>query len=216
MTIIAPSLLSANFLELKTELERLNAIDDLWLHLDVMDSHFVPNLTFGEPVLNKLHKISKHPLDAHFMVSNPDFFIENFKAIGIHNFTYHFEVAVDHLSTISKIKKFYPSAGISIKPKTEVADLPLDILKAVDLVLVMSVEPGFGGQKFMSNAIDKVIKLDALRHQHNLKFKIEVDGGIIRENSGYLIQAGADILVAGSFIFNEPNFDYQSKINLLR
>lgn len=214
--IISPSLLSVDFLNLKTELERLNEIDNIWLHLDVMDSHFVPNLTFGEPVLKNVQKISHHKLDAHFMVTNPDFFIETFKSVGLHNFTYHYEAITDHDALISKIKSVYPSAGISIRPKTPVSALSLDILKKIDLVLVMSVEPGFGGQKFMPESIDKVIELDRIRFENNLDFVIQVDGGISDENAGYLIQAGANNLVAGSYIFSAPNHDYLSRVNRIR
>lgn len=214
--IISPSLLSVNFLELKTELERLNQIDDLWLHLDVMDGHFVPNLTFGEPVLNKVKNVSKHKLDAHFMVTNPDFYVENFKNVGLHNFTYHWEAVSDHETLISKIKLNYPSAGISLKPKTSVSVLPISILSKIDLILMMSVEPGFGGQKFMPEVIDKIIELDKIRHENKLTFQIQVDGGISDENAGYLIQAGASNLVAGSYIFSEPNKDYAKRINKIR
>lgn len=214
--IISPSLLSVDFLNLKLELERLNTIDDLWLHLDIMDSHFVPNLTFGEPVLNKIKTISKHKLDAHFMVTNPEFFIENFKSVGLYNFTYHFEATENHTELIGKIKSHYPSAGISIKPATPVSSLSYDILSKVDLILVMSVNPGFGGQKFMPEAIDKVIELDHLRHKNNYKFQIQVDGGINDQNAGYLIQAGANNLVAGSYVFSDPNHDYTKRINKIR
>ena len=214
--IISPSLLSVDFLELKTELERLNRIDDLWLHLDVMDAHFVPNLTFGEPVLNKVKTVSKHKLDAHFMVTNPDFYVENFRHVGLHNFTYHWEAVSEHEALIAKIKAVYPSVGISIKPKTPVSVLPLSILSQIDLILVMSVEPGFGGQKFMPEVIDKLIELDKIRHVNNFKFQIQVDGGISDQNAGYLIQAGANNLVAGSYIFSEPNKDYVQRINKIR
>lgn len=214
--IISPSLLSVDFLDLKTELERLNNCDDLWLHLDVMDGHFVPNLTFGEPVLNKVKTISKHKLDAHFMVTNPEFYIESFKNVGLHNFTYHWEAVSNHDEIISKIKAVYPSAGISLKPNTPVSILPLEILKKIDIILMMSVEPGFGGQKFMSGVIDKIIELDKIRHENKLTFQIQVDGGITDENAGYLIQVGANNLVAGSYIFSEPNKDYAKRINKIR
>ncbi len=216
MITISPSLLSVDFLNLQTELERLNQIDELWLHLDIMDSHFVPNLTFGEPVLNKVKTISRHKLDAHFMVTNPEFFIENFKDVGLHNFTYHWELNIDHEAMIDKIHKYYPSAGISIKPGTPITALPESVLQKIDLILVMSVEPGFGGQKFMPESVDKVIDLDQLRHEKSYKFQIQVDGGINGENAGYLIQAGANNLVAGSYIFNEPNKDYLSRVNRIR
>lgn len=214
--IISPSLLSVDFLELKTELERLNEIDDLWLHLDIMDAHFVPNLTFGEPVLNKVKTVSRHKLDAHFMVTDPDFFVENFKNVGIHNFTFHWEATNNPSELIKKIKTLYPSTGISLKPGTPLSVVPLEIWKMVDLVLIMSVEPGFGGQKFMPESIDKVIALDLIRHENKLNFQIQVDGGINGENAGYLIQAGANNLVAGSYIFSAPNKDYISRINKIR
>ena len=214
--IISPSLLSVDFLELKVELERLNKIDDLWLHLDVMDSHFVPNLTFGEPVLNKVKTISKHKLDAHFMVTDPDFFVENFRNVGIHNFTFHWEAVTHHDILIQKIKSVYPSVGISLNPGTPLSLIPHYILGKVDLVLLMSVNPGFGGQKFIPEVVDKVIELDKIRHDHQYRFQIQVDGGINDQNAGYLIQAGASNLVAGSYIFSEPNKDYISRINKIR
>ena len=214
--IISPSLLSVDFLNLKSELDRLNQCEDIWLHLDVMDGHFVPNLTFGEPVLNKVKTVSKHKLDAHFMVTNPEFYIENFKNCGIHNFTYHWEAVSNHAELIAKIKAVYPSVGISLKPKTPVSAIPLEILKTIDVILMMSVEPGFGGQKFMPEAIDKVIELDLIRHTNKLNFSIQVDGGITDQNAGYLIQAGANNLVAGSYIFSEPNKDYALRVNKIR
>lgn len=214
--IISPSLLSVDFLELKTELERLNQIDDLWLHLDIMDAHFVPNLTFGEPVLNKIKTVSKHKLDAHFMVTDPDFFAENFKNVGLHNFTFHWEAVTHHDRLIDKLKSIYPSVGISLNPSTPVNVIPTYLLAKVDVVLLMSVNPGFGGQKFIPEIVDKVIELDLIRHANNLKFQIQVDGGINDQNAGYLIQAGANNLVAGSYIFSAPNNDYLSRINKIR
>jgi ribulose-phosphate 3-epimerase len=214
--IISPSLLSANFLELKVELERLNLIDDLWLHLDIMDAHFVPNLTFGEPVLNKVKSISKHKLDAHFMVSDPDFFADNFKNLGLHNFTFHWEAIDHHDRLIDKLKSLYPSVGISLNPSTPISAIPKYLLGKIDLILLMSVNPGFGGQKFIPEIVDKVIELDKIRHENNFKFQIQVDGGINDQNAGYLIQAGANNLVAGSYIFSAPNNDYLSRINKIR
>ena len=214
--IISPSLLSVDFLELKIELERLNQVEDLWLHLDVMDSHFVPNLTFGEPVLNKIKTVSKHKLDAHFMVTNPDFFIENFKNVGLHNFTFHWEAVTHHDRLIQKIKEFYPSVGISLNPSTPLSAVPHYIWSKVDLVLLMSVNPGFGGQRFIPEIVDKVIELDQIRHTNQFNFQIQVDGGINEQNAGYLIQAGANNLVAGSFIFSEPNKNYSERIQKIR
>jgi ribulose-phosphate 3-epimerase len=214
--IIAPSLLSADFLELKLDLERLNGIDDLWLHLDVMDSHFVPNLTFGEPVLKKIKTVTKHKLDAHFMVTNPDFFADNFKEVGLHNFTFHWEAVTHHDRFISKLKYLYPSVGISLNPSTPLTAMPTYILGKVDLILLMSVNPGFGGQSFIPEIIDKVIELDKIRHENDFKFQIQVDGGVTDQNAGYLIQAGANNLVAGSYIFSAPEKNYLSRINKIR
>jgi ribulose-phosphate 3-epimerase len=214
--IISPSLLSVDFLELKTELEHLNQIDDLWLHLDVMDGHFVPNLTFGEPVLNKVKTVSKHKLDAHFMVTDPDTYADSFKNVGLHNFTFHWEAIVHHDRLIDKLKSLYPSVGISLNPSTPLSVVSKYLLGKVDLVLLMSVNPGFGGQKFIPEIIDKVIELDQIRHQNNFKFQIQVDGGINDQNAGYLIQAGANNLVAGSYIFSAPEKDYLSRINKIR
>ena len=214
--IISPSLLSVDFLNLKTELERLNQIDDLWLHLDIMDAHFVPNLTFGEPVLKKVQTVSKHKLDAHFMVTDPDFFVENFKDVGIHNFTFHWEAVTHHDRLIEKVKSVYPSVGISLNPSTPISTVPTYLLGKVDLVLLMSVNPGFGGQKFIPEVVDKVIELDKIRHENNFQFQIQVDGGVNDQNAGYLIQAGANNLVAGSYIFSAPNNDYLSRINKIR
>jgi ribulose-phosphate 3-epimerase len=216
MVIISPSLLSANFMDLKTDLERLNIVDNLWLHLDIMDGHFVPNLTFGEPVLKKVKTVTKHKLDAHFMVTNADFYADAFKDLGIHNFTFHWESEVHHDRFIQKLKEIYPSVGISLNPSTPLSVIPKYILGKVDLVLLMSVNPGFGGQKFIPEIVDKVIELDKIRHENKLKFQIQVDGGINDQNAGYLIQAGANNLVAGNYIFSEPNKDYLARINKIR
>lgn len=216
MVTISPSLLSADFLNLKADVDRLNGIDNLWLHLDIMDAHFVPNLTFGEPVLRNLKTISTHKLDAHFMVTDPDFFADNFKDVGLHNFTFHWEALVHHDRLIQKLKSLYPSVGISLNPSTPLSVVPEYIWSRVDLVLLMSVNPGFGGQKFIPEVVDKVIELDRIRHENKFKFDIQVDGGVTNENAGYLIQSGANNLVAGSYIFSEPNKDYLSRINAIR
>lgn len=216
MVIISPSLLSADFMDLKTDLERLNTVDNLWLHLDIMDGHFVPNLTFGEPVLKKVKTISKHKLDAHFMVTNADFYADAFRDLGIHNFTFHWEAVIHHDRFIQKLKEIYPSVGISLNPSTPLSVVPKYIWGKIDLVLLMSVNPGFGGQKFIPEIVDKVIELDKIRHENKFKFQIQVDGGINDQNAGYLIQAGANNLVAGNYIFSEPNKDYLSRVNKIR
>ncbi len=214
MTTIAPSILSANFLELKKEIQIFDQIEDIWFHLDIMDYHFVPNLTFGETVVKKLSTVTKHKLDAHFMVENIENYIKDFSGIGIHNFTYHYEAENDHLNIIKKIKENFPSAGISIKPGTPVTVLTDEILKAVDLVLIMSVEPGFGGQSFMNNSLAKVEHLNKVKEKFN--FQIQIDGGINEKTAVLAIEAGADNLVAGSYIFKAEQDQYKNKVSSLR
>lgn len=216
MTTISPSLLSSDFLELKTEITRLNESRDIWIHLDIMDSHFVPNLTFGQVVLKNLKNITSHKLDAHFMVTDPDFFIENFKDVGLHNFTFHWEAVIHHDRFIQKAKEFYPSVGISLNPGTPVCSIPDYILKKIDLILVMSVNPGFGGQSFIEPMIDKVKELAAIKKRLAAHFEIQVDGGVSDKNAKDLILAGATNLVAGSYIFSHPQKDYNNRIESLR
>lgn len=216
MTIIAPSLLSADFLNLAEDIKRFDGIDDLWLHLDVMDGHFVPNLTFGVPVLKNIHKITSHKLDAHLMVTNPEDYIEQYKSIGAHNFTFHWEAVTHHDRLIAELKKNYPSVGISLNPSTPIEKIPDYILKEIDLILIMTVNPGFGGQSFIEGCVDKVIKLSEIRLKQNLNFMIQVDGGVNDKNAKDLIDNGANNLVAGSYIFSEPNKDYKTRIDSLR
>jgi ribulose-phosphate 3-epimerase len=216
MTTIAPSVLSADFLNLESELKRLNEIDNLWIHLDVMDSHFVPNLTFGKPILKNFKNISKHPLDAHLMVTNPDFFIDNFSDLGIHNFTFHWEAATHHDRLIAKAKEIYPSVGISLNPSTPVSAIPKYILEKIDLVLLMSVNPGFSGQKFISDVYNKIEAIQKVKEEINPQLQIQVDGGVDYTNAKKLIDKGATNLVSGSYIFGAENNDYKSRIDLLR
>lgn len=214
--IISPSLLASDFLNLQSEISRIDSIDNIWLHLDVMDGHFVPNLTFGHDIIERIANNFSITLDAHFMVTNPEFYIETLKHIRIHNFTFHLELNCDHAELIKKAKKHFPSIGLSIKPNTPTSSLSDDLLSQIDLILVMSVEPGFGGQKFMPNSIDKVIELKKRRAQLNLNYTIQVDGGINKNNASLLWNAGADNLVAGSSVFKAPEFNYINAINNLR
>lgn len=204
-TIVSPSLLACDFLNIQTELKRFSGLNDLWLHLDIMDGHFVPNLTFGHPVVELLSKLTEHPLDAHFMVTNPEFYLDTFKNFKIYNFTFHYEVFEKNLSELSRLlqkgKQLYPSVGLSIKPNTPVQVLTDDLLKQLDLVLVMSVEPGFGGQKFMPESLKKVEWLKVKKRELNLNFSIQIDGGINPETAKLALTSGADNLVAGSAIF---------------
>lgn len=216
MTIISPSLLACDFLNIEPELLAFSGVKDLWFHLDIMDGHFVPNLTFGHPIIELITKKSPHKCDAHFMVTNPEFHGETLKNAGLHNFTFHLEAVADSLSLIHELKKHYPSVGISIKPNTPVDKLSDEILKAVDLVLVMSVEPGFGGQSFMPNAYDKIKELKSRRSKLNTQFQIQVDGGVTDKNAKELIDAGADNLVAGSYVFKTDKNNYKTKVESLR
>jgi ribulose-phosphate 3-epimerase len=213
-TIIAPSLLSANFLELKNEITKFNAIDDIWFHLDIMDGHFVPNLTFGPVIINKLNQITSHPLDLHLMVLEPDRFVDYFRDAKLDYITFHWEACVHHHKLIQKIKSIGSKPGISLNPSTSIDIIPDEILQEISLILIMSVNPGFGGQNFIESSLNKVQKLAERKQRLNLDFTIQVDGGINEHNAPRLIQAGANCLVAGSFVFKSSN--YQQQIDLLR
>lgn len=214
MTIIAPSLLSADFTKITQELSTFEDQENIWIHLDVMDGHFVPNLTFGATVLKNIHKFTKHPLDAHFMVTDPQNYIEPFKNIGLHNFTFHYEAVENPFSFIQEVQKNFPSAGITIKPQTPVEVLTDEILSIVDLVLVMSVEPGFGGQSYIEGSEEKINWLKNKRSELKATYKIQVDGGINQETASLSVENGADILVAGSYIFKKDN--YKQAVESLR
>jgi ribulose-phosphate 3-epimerase len=214
--IISPSILSANFLNLESDIAALNQIKDITLHLDIMDGHFVPNLTFGHGLIKAIAKINKHPMDAHLMVTNPEFYIDYFADLGIANLTFHWEAEKNALTLIKKIKTKYKSAGISIKPETNLSQVDQKILKEIDLLLIMSVSPGFGGQKFIPNAVQKIQEACELRKKLGAHFTIQVDGGINQDNAQMLFQAGADNLVAGSAIFSGNPQDYQKNVDKLR
>lgn len=216
MTIISPSLLACDFLNIEPELNAFTGVKDIWFHLDIMDGHFVPNLTFGHPIIELITKKSPHKCDAHFMVTNPEFHGETLKNAGLYNFTFHVEATSDSLGLIKKLKAHYPSVGISIKPNTPVSALTDDVLKVIDLVLVMSVEPGFGGQSFMPSAFDKIKELKSRRELLKAHFQIQVDGGVTDKNSKELIAAGADNLVAGSYVFKPGKEKYKTQIESLR
>ena len=215
-TIISPSLLACDFLNIEQEIKSFPNQKDLWFHLDIMDGHFVPNLTFGHPIIEKISRVSDYPLDAHLMVNNPEFYIDTFKNFNIHNFTFHFEAVEDPAKIIQKAKDNFPSVGISLKPNSPVSYLEDDILKSLDLILIMSVEPGFGGQKFLQDSLDKVQFFNDLKTKKGFNYMIQVDGGINQENAPLLIQRGANNLVAGSYIFKNPREDYPSKVASLR
>lgn len=216
MITISPSLLASNFLDLSSELEALEKCQNIWLHLDIMDGHFVPNLTFGHEIIRAITKKSKHPADAHFMVTNPDFYLESLREVPLHNFTFHFEAVDDVKSFVEKAKKYFPSIGISVKPGTPINLLTDDVLRLVDLVLVMSVEPGFGGQSFIPDSLDKVSFLREKKKLLNLNFVIQIDGGINPDTVKLAIEAGAENLVAGSAVFKHSSENYNKVIESLR
>ncbi|MFV0380542.1 MAG: ribulose-phosphate 3-epimerase [Anaerorhabdus sp.] len=207
--IIAPSVLSLDFSKWDLMLDQLHKSDAKWLHFDVMDGHFVPNLTFGPDILNAFKKNSYLYMDVHLMVSDPDFFSKIFIDNGADNITFHIEAIKDDTNVfklIEKIKKSGCNVGISIKPNTNI-DRIIDFLPYIDLVLVMSVEPGFGGQKFMPEVLPKISKLKEEIIKCNSKALIEVDGGINFITAKQCKNAGADVLVAGSYIFKNNIID---------
>jgi ribulose-phosphate 3-epimerase len=214
--IVAPSILSCDFTNIADELKPLENCKDTWIHLDIMDGHFVPNLTFGIPIVQQISKSCHLPLDAHLMVSNPEFHIEEMKGFGLANITFHYEACEDSLSLLKKAKEDYPSVGISIKPKTEVSELSSEVLKAADLILVMSVEPGFGGQSFIEETYSKIEKLNQLRKENGYTYQIQIDGGVSNKNASQLREAGADNLVAGSYIFKAGSDQYTQLVETLR
>ena len=216
MVTISPSLLACDFLNIETELSHFSELKNIWFHLDIMDSHFVPNLTFGHPIVEQISKKTKIPLDAHFMVSNPEFYVDTFKGYNIANFTFHIESTETPIELIKEAKKHYPSVGISIKPNTDCSLVTEEILKEIDLILIMSVEPGFGGQSFIENSYSKIEHFKKLKEKSFPNLIIQVDGGVKLDNAKKLITAGANNLVAGSYIFKEGPSTYSTKIESLR
>ena len=202
--LIAPSILSADFTKLGTDIEMLNRSDADFIHCDVMDGVFVPNISFGIPVIQQVHKIASKPLDVHLMIVNPDQYIEAFKNAGASILTVHYEACTHLHRTIEKIKHERMKASVCLNPHTPVALLE-DIIKDVDMVLIMSVNPGFGGQQFIENSYAKISRLKELILSKNSKSLIEVDGGVNFETGHNLYQAGADVLVSGSFIFQSQD-----------
>ena len=214
MITISPSILAANFLKLEQEIIPFKECSDLWFHIDIMDGHYVPNLTFGKVVLENIKNITSHKLDAHFMVSNPEDYIDTYKDIGLHNFSFHWEAVTHHDSLISRIKDVYPSVGIALNPGTSADVIPDYLLEKIDLILIMSVNPGFGGQSFIKSSIDKIKYFQDKKIQNNYNYSIQVDGGVTDKNSNKLIKAGATNLVAGSYIYKSN--DYLSAVESLR
>lgn len=216
-TLIAPSLLSADFSELRTEMNKVTEAGADWLHVDVMDGHFVPNITLGMPIIQSIRPYAKIPLDVHLMIEKPERYIEEFISAGSDWLTLHVESCVDLAASLKKIKSLGCKAGVTLKPNTAIAEIK-PFLALADLVLVMTVEPGFGGQSFMQEQIAKVNLLKEWRAQSGFNYLIEVDGGVNEKTAAICTRAGADVLVAGSAVFKGEKTpqNYRNNIQALR
>ncbi len=202
--IIAPSILSADFSNLGESIEMINRSPAEWIHLDIMDGNFVPNISFGMPVIKSIRKLTDKIFDAHLMIEQPERYIHNFKVIGVDVLTVHYETQIHLNRTIDLIKRIGMKAGVALNPHTSVTFLE-DIIGDLDLVLIMSVNPGFSGQKFIEQTYNKIQKTKELITKNGSKALIEIDGGVSDENAKKLVETGADILVAGSYVFNNKN-----------
>ncbi len=202
--LIAPSILSADFANLQSDIEMINQSEADWFHVDVMDGVFVPNISFGFPVITAIKHHAKKPLDVHLMIVDPDRYLQQFKDAGAAVLTVHYEACTHLHRTVAAIHELGMKAGVAINPHTPVSVLE-DILPQIDLVCIMSVNPGFGGQKFIENTYQKITKLRTLAKQLNTEVLIEIDGGVGHQNALALINAGADVLVAGNAVFGAQN-----------
>ncbi len=200
MAIVSPSLLAANFIDLKSDIEMINSSEADWLHMDIMDGVFVPNISFGFPVLDAVAKVCKKPLDVHFMIVHPERYIAQTAKAGAMMMNVHYEACTHLYRTIQEIHDAGMKAGVTLNPSTPVSCLE-DVIGDVDMVLLMSVNPGFGGQKFIENTINKAQRLRKLIAESGSKALIEVDGGVQGETAPRLVAAGVDVLVSGSYVF---------------
>ncbi|MBP7358296.1 MAG: ribulose-phosphate 3-epimerase [Prevotella sp.] len=199
-TLVSPSLLAANFLDLKSDVEMINRSEADWLHLDVMDGVFVPNISFGFPVMEAVASVCEKPLDVHFMIANPERYIDATAKIGAMMMNVHYEACTHLHRIVQEIHASGMKAGVTLNPSTPICVLE-DIIQDVDMVLIMSVNPGFGGQKFIENTINKVVRLRKMIKDSGSRALIEVDGGVDSETSIRLVKAGVNVLVSGSYIF---------------
>lgn len=203
-TLIAPSVLAADFANLQRDIEMINSSEADWFHIDIMDGVFVPNISFGMPVLEAIAKHAKKSIDVHLMIVDPDRYIKTFAALGANVLTVHYEACTHLHRTLQAIKAEGMKAGVALNPHTPIALLE-DVIQDIDLVCIMSVNPGFGGQSFIENTYKKVSQLKELITKNNAKTVIEIDGGVTNKNARQLADAGADVLVAGSFVFKSEN-----------
>lgn len=204
MTIVSPSLLAADFLHLEREIEMINGSEAEWLHLDVMDGSFVPNISFGFPVIQAVSKVCNKKLDVHYMINTPERYIKQTASLGAYMMNVHYEACTHLHRTIQEIHDAGMKAGVTLNPSTPVSCLE-DIVHDVDMVLLMSVNPGFGGQKFIENTIAKTIRLKELIKRSGSSALIEVDGGVQSDTAPRLVAAGVDVLVSGSYVFGAEN-----------
>ena len=203
-TLIAPSVLAADFANLQRDIEMINNSQADWFHIDIMDGVFVPNISFGMPVLEAITKHAKKTIDVHLMIVDPDRYIKTFAALGSNILTVHYEACTHLHRTLQAIKAEGMKAGVALNPHTNI-DLLEDVIQDIDMVCIMSVNPGFGGQSFIENTYAKIEKLKALIQRKNASTLIEIDGGVTDKNALQLVNAGADVLVAGNFVFKAEN-----------